>query len=187
MRQVSIPDFELRYAGTTVSRVYYGTVNDLPQLVAAGSSAPHRVFLCTDERVQMLHADRVGAALTAAGLEVSTITIPAGEQHKTLAVVNSVYARFAALRAERTDPVVALGGGVVGDLFGFVAATYLRGLPLIQVPSTVVAQVESSIGGKVGVDLEEGKNLVGAFKHPDIVLIDNTLLATLSDAEWIAG
>ncbi|HXT36872.1 MAG TPA: 3-dehydroquinate synthase family protein, partial [Chloroflexota bacterium] len=94
---------------------------------------------------------------------------------------------FAALAVERGDLVVALGGGVPGDLFGFVAATYLRGLRLVQVPTTLVAQVDSAIGGKVGVDLPEGKNLVGAFKHPELVLADEDLLRTLPEAEWIAG
>jgi 3-dehydroquinate synthase len=129
----------------------------------------------------------VRALLAHQGLSVETLTIPAGEEQKTLANVVAAYDRLARSGAERGDVLVALGGGVVGDLFGFVAATYLRGMRLVQAPTTLVAQVDSSLGGKVGVDLPAGKNLVGAFKHPIWVVADQDLLLTLPEAEWIAG
>jgi 3-dehydroquinate synthase len=113
--------------------------------------------------------------------------MPAGEAAKTLETVRAAYSWLAGQRVERGDTVIALGGGVVGDLAGFVAATYLRGLRLVQAPTTLVAQVDSAIGGKVGVDLPEGKNLVGAFHQPALVLADTDLLATLPEREWRAG
>ena len=183
------PAFELRYSDGQRSAVYAGEglLASLGILAAALQPAPARALLCSDEHVLAAQGEAAIAALRSAGLRVETVTIPAGEEQKHLGRVAGAYARFAALRAERGDVVVVLGGGVPGDLFGFVAASYLRGLRLIQVPTTLVAQVDSSIGGKVGVDLPEGKNLVGAFKHPQIVLIDYRTLDTLPSAEWVAG
>jgi len=181
--------FELRYTDGQRSAVYAGEglLATLGTLAAALQPRPGRAILCSDDRVLAAQGEAATAALRSTGLRVETVTIPAGEEQKHLGRVAEAYARFAALRAERGDVVVVLGGGVPGDLFGFVAASYLRGLRLIQVPTTLVAQVDSSIGGKVGVDLPEGKNLVGAFKHPQLVLIDYRTLETLPQAEWVAG
>jgi len=180
----------LRYEGEARSIVHCraGALDELGTLLRGLPGRPlRRAILCSDERVVGLHGEPARCALAAAGIVVERVTIPAGEEHKNLATVASCYREFAALAVERGDLVVALGGGVPGDLFGFVAATYLRGLRLVQVPTTLVAQVDSAIGGKVGVDLPEGKNLVGAFKHPELVLADEDLLRTLPEAEWIAG
>ena len=183
---VSSP-LDLEYRSNATSRVTYAALSRIgTELKAAGLHA-RRALLCSDETVFSHHGRAVEDALNDAGIDVQSVRIPAGEEQKNLENVHLSYSRFAALGVERGDLVIALGGGVVGDLFGFVAASYLRGLRLIQIPTSVVAQVDSSIGGKVGVDLPEGKNLVGAFKHPELVLIDTATLATLSAAEWVAG
>lgn len=118
---------------------------------------------------------------------VAPLVVPAGEQSKSLACAAGLYAELAERTVERHTALVAVGGGVVGDLTGFVAATYLRGLPLIQVPTSLVAMVDSSLGGKTGVDLPEGKNLVGAFHAPRLVHLDTSLLATLPPEQWNCG
>jgi shikimate kinase/3-dehydroquinate synthase len=139
-----------------------------------------RAFVVTDENV----GARYGAALAGAH---RTITIAAGEEHKTLAVAERVWRELAAEGMGRDDHLVALGGGVVGDLAGFCAATYQRGVPVVQVPTTVVAQVDSAYGGKTGVDLPEAKNYVGAYHQPAAVITDVDTLATLPAQELAAG
>ncbi len=113
--------------------------------------------------------------------------MPDGEQYKTLDTVAQFYADFVTAGLDRGSTVVALGGGVVGDTAGFAAATYMRGVRLVQIPTSLLAMVDSSVGGKVGVDLAQGKNLVGAFKQPDAVLIDPDVLGTLPEREWRCG
>jgi 3-dehydroquinate synthase len=115
------------------------------------------------------------------------VTMPDGEQFKTLATVATVYGDLVRARLDRGSTVIALGGGVVGDTAGFAAATYMRGVRLVQIPTSLLAMVDSSVGGKVGVDLPEGKNLVGAFKQPDAVIIDPEVLETLPQPEWRNG
>jgi 3-dehydroquinate synthase len=122
-----------------------------------------------------------------AGFSPVLVTIPAGEKAKNLRTVEACYNQLAAHRLERESFVVALGGGVVGDLAGFVAASYLRGIPFVQVPTTLLAQVDSSVGGKTGVNLRAGKNLVGAFYQPRLVLCDLDTLKTLPEREFRAG
>lgn len=133
-----------------------------------------------------LLGERVTQALTASGLQVRAHTFPAGEESKSLQIAADLYDWLAAQRAERREPLIALGGGVAGDLVGFVAATYARGIPLIQIPTTLLAQIDSSIGGKVAVDLPAGKNLVGAFYPARRVIIDPDALATLPRPQLIA-
>lgn len=113
--------------------------------------------------------------------------IPDGEAHKTLETVARLYGNFVAAGLDRGGTVVALGGGVLGDTAGFAAATYMRGVRLVQIPTSLLAMVDSSVGGKVGVDLPQGKNLVGSFKQPDVVLIDPAVLQTLPEREWRCG
>ena len=146
-----------------------------------------RCALITDAHVAPLFAKAALASLEAAGFEVVSVTVPAGERAKSLAVVAGCYDQLAAHRLERKSFVVALGGGVVGDLAGFVAATYLRGVEFVQVPMTLLAQVDSSVGGKVGVNLKAGKNLVGAFHQPRVVLCDPDTFESLPDREFRAG
>jgi 3-dehydroquinate synthase len=141
----------------------------------------------SDANVVPLHGNKALKSLRAAGFEPVLLTVPAGETAKSLSTVQRCYDQLAAHRLERKSFVVALGGGVVGDLAGFVAATYLRGIPFLQVPTTLLAQVDSSVGGKVGVNLKAGKNLVGAFYQPKLVLCDLEILRTLPMREYRAG
>ncbi len=120
-------------------------------------------------------------------LQAPLITMPDGEQYKNLDTVTQLYADLVAVGADRHTTLIALGGGVVGDTAGFVAATYMRGVRLVQIPTTLLAMVDSSVGGKVGVDLPQGKNLVGAFKQPVAVLIDPDVLSTLPEEQWRCG
>ena len=146
-----------------------------------------RCAVISDTRVAPLYAEMALRALRESGFEPALITVPAGETAKSLKNVHACYDQLAVQRLERKSFIVALGGGVVGDLAGFVAATYLRGLPYVQVPTTLLAQVDSSVGGKVGVNLKAGKNLVGAFHQPRLVLADLDTLATLPLREFRAG
>ncbi|MBK9122228.1 MAG: 3-dehydroquinate synthase [Chloroflexi bacterium] len=146
-------------------------------------SAHPRVAVTTNTTIAPLHAQTVLDALPTARL----VTMPDGEQYKTLATVEALYHGYVQAGLDRHGAVLALGGGVVGDTAGFGAATYYRGVDLIQMPTSLLAMVDSSVGGKVGVDLPEGKNLVGAFKQPTVVLIDTDFLATLPEVEWRCG
>lgn len=128
-----------------------------------------------------------GRALVDALPNGRLLVMPDGEPYKTLETTADLYAQCVAAGADRGATVLALGGGVVGDVAGFVAATYMRGLRLVQMPTSLLAMVDSSVGGKVGVDLPQGKNLVGAFKQPHAVLIDPDVLATLPEVEWRCG
>lgn len=141
----------------------------------------------TDKNVGKAYGAPAVRSLRKAGFDVVLLIIPAGEKSKSVAVVEKCFNELAAHRLERKSFIVALGGGVVGDLAGFVAATYLRGIPFVQVPTTLLAQVDSSVGGKVGVNLRAGKNLVGAFHQPRHVLCDLKTLDTLPEREFRAG
>ena len=146
-----------------------------------------RVALVSDTNVADLFGTKAAASLVSAGFDVFPLSVAPGEQSKSWQVAGELLEAFANLRLGRHDMVVALGGGVIGDLAGFAAATYLRGIDFVQVPTTLLAQVDSSIGGKTGVDLPAGKNLVGAFKQPRLVIADTETLLSLSDSEWASG
>ncbi len=152
----------------------------------ARTAAPaHRYVLITDSNIQPLYAGKVESQFERGSLDV--LTIPAGESNKTRETWSRLTDQMLAKRYGRDSAVIALGGGVVGDLAGFVAATFMRGIPVVQVPTTLVAMVDASIGGKTAVDTPAGKNLVGAFHSPATVLIDTHLLATLPLRELRAG
>jgi 3-dehydroquinate synthase len=146
-----------------------------------------RCAIITDSNVGPRYADAAVRALKMAGFVPSVITVSAGEGAKSLKVLGECYDQLAMKRLERRSFVVALGGGCVGDLAGFVAATYLRGIAYVQVATTLLAQVDSSVGGKVGINLKSGKNLVGSFHQPRSVLCDLDTLSTLPDREFRAG
>ena len=141
----------------------------------------------TDENVGALHTQTVLESLRAAGFDSALLTVPAGEKSKSLTAVENLIDGMLAAGLDRSSFVVALGGGVIGDLAGFAAAIYQRGIPFVQIPTTIVAQVDSSIGGKTGVNAKAGKNLIGAFHQPCLVLADTETLATLPDREYREG
>ena len=182
MRIVKVPldkrSYEIKIGSALLSRIG----SECKQL-ALGK----RCAIISDKNVAPLYAKAVIKSLASAGFEAELITVPAGETAKSLKTVEFCYDRLAALRLERKSFIVALGGGVVGDLAGFVAASYLRGIPFVQIPTTLLAQVDSSVGGKVGVNLRAGKNLVGAFYQPRLVLCDLDTLKTLPAREFKAG
>ncbi|MGH7410444.1 MAG: 3-dehydroquinate synthase [Candidatus Methylomirabilis sp.] len=146
-----------------------------------------RAVIVTNPVVNRLYGARALASLRRAGFQVATIEVPGRERAKSLPQAARLYRAFLRHRMDRRSAVIALGGGVIGDLAGYAAATFLRGLPLIQVPTTLLAQVDSSVGGKVGVNLPEGKNLVGAFHQPSSVVADIWTLRSLPPREFRAG
>ncbi len=150
-------------------------------------SPQRRVIVVTDERVAGLHLDGFVAPLAAAGVSYDLIVLPPGEQTKTFAHLEELCERILALRIERGTLLVALGGGVIGDIVGFAAGILLRGLDFVQVPTTLLAQVDSSVGGKTGINTKQGKNLVGLFHQPRLVLADVGTLRTLDARQMRAG
>lgn len=146
--------------------------------------SPSRIHIVSDSTVAPLYLEQLEQQFT---LPVTHTVIPASEEHKRLSTVEGIYHDLLANGMTRKDLIIALGGGVVGDITGFAAATFLRGVSLCQIPTTLLAQVDSSVGGKTGVDMPEGKNLVGAFYQPRLVLIDPAVLATLPDQTFADG
>ncbi|HRQ90292.1 MAG TPA: 3-dehydroquinate synthase family protein, partial [Bacteroidia bacterium] len=165
-----------------------GLIADTAALVAAHTGIRARkAAIVTDSNVAPLYADTVLASLSDAGIEAVLITVPAGEASKSMERVTEVCREMLRAGLDRKSFLVALGGGVVGDLAGFAAAIFQRGIPCIQIPTTIVSQVDSSVGGKTGVNTPEGKNLLGAFHQPRLVLADTDTLATLPDREFNEG
>jgi 3-dehydroquinate synthase len=146
-----------------------------------------KVAIVSDETVAALHLQAVEAALAASAIPTTRIVVPPGESSKSMPLFEQVCEAIIAARIERNDLVVALGGGVIGDLAGFAAATVRRGLDYVQVPTSLLAQVDSSVGGKTAIDSRHGKNLIGAFHQPILVIADTALLDTLSSREFGAG
>ncbi len=146
-----------------------------------------KVAVVTNPKIEKLYGSRVKKSLQKSGYRPLVLQIPAGERYKTLKQIGRVYDGLIENRFERKDLVIALGGGVIGDMAGFAAATFLRGIPFVQCPTSVVAQVDASIGGKTGVDHARGKNLIGAFHQPRFVSTDPAVLGTLPKREYISG
>ncbi|NVN89502.1 MAG: 3-dehydroquinate synthase [Desulfuromonadales bacterium] len=155
--------------------------------LCVGRGLAGRVAVITNPSVAALYADLIHKSLADAGNQVTVLQIPDGEGYKNTTTLNRVYDELIEAGLNRTSFIVALGGGVVGDLAGFAAATYMRGIPFVQVPTTLLAQVDSSVGGKTAVDHPRGKNLIGAFYQPRLVLIDVATLSTLPKREFLAG
>ncbi len=147
----------------------------------------NKYAVIADATVARIYGERVMANLAAAGVPAALFPFPAGEKSKNLTTVAALAGRLIRGGYDRHDAIVALGGGVTGDLAGFLAATYMRGIPFVQVPTTLLAQVDSSVGGKTGVDIAEGKNLVGAFYQPKAVYIDPDVLKTLPREQLLSG
>jgi 3-dehydroquinate synthase len=169
-------------AGAGAYPVIIGPLATLPRLLDQSAPGPRRIVI-SSPLVWELHGDRLRGAST----EREPILVPDGERFKNTATVLRVYEALIKAGADRSSVVIAFGGGVIGDMAGFAAATYLRGVRLVQVPTTVMAQVDSAIGGKVGVNHALGKNLIGAFHAPRLVLADPAVLATLPRREFRAG
>jgi 3-dehydroquinate synthase len=177
---VAVPraPYEVGIGAAVIERAH----EHLPEFPGAESA-----FVVSDRTVGALLFDPLAAALSKAGLGAVSLGVPEGEEAKSLAVYGTLLRQLATQEAHRDDVVVGLGGGAVGDLAGFVAATYMRGVPLVQVPTTLTAQVDAAIGGKTAVNLPEGKNLVGAFYQPRAVLADVGALSSLPDREFRSG
>lgn len=146
-----------------------------------------RVAIVTNTTVAPLYMGRLRSALEGHGVVTVPIILPDGEEHKNWQTLNLIFDALLTHRCERSTPIIALGGGVIGDLAGFAAATYLRGVPFIQFPTTLLAQVDSSVGGKTGINHPFGKNMIGAFYQPRVVMADSTALDTLPQRELRAG
>jgi 3-dehydroquinate synthase len=164
----------------------HGNLAGIASFITKRRKCTHAVII-TDDNVKPRYADAIAGPLRAAGIRPDVLTVPAGEASKSVAQAERLWNDLLGLGADRKTVIVALGGGVVGDLAGFAAATYGRGLALVQIPTTLLAQVDSSVGGKVGVNLPAAKNIVGAFWQPAGVLIDLGVLQTLPDREYHSG
>lgn len=174
----------LRDFGRTFRRFFKSPLT--PPFVKGGQGGI-RVVIVTNPTVGGLYYEAVKESLLREGFEPFRIDVPDGEEYKSLTWASKLFDKLIAIKADRQTPLIALGGGVIGDLTGFVAATYLRGVPFVQVPTTLLAQVDSSVGGKTGVNHRKGKNLIGAFYQPKFVYIDVDTLKTLNKRELRAG
>jgi 3-dehydroquinate synthase len=161
--------------------------NSLPELLAGQGIADRRVCIVTESNVAPLYLDEIRTQLDGKCKELISIIFEAGESQKNLDTVKMIYEKLILAKFDRKDLLVALGGGVTGDITGFTAATYLRGIDFVQIPTSLLAQVDSSIGGKTGVDFDSYKNMVGAFHMPKLVYINVSTLTTLSDEQFISG
>lgn len=182
MKRVSIRFSEGRSHDIVVGACLKNMGRALAPLVAG-----RKAFVISASPIARHFGHRLAAGLRAGGFHVALALMPDGESHKTLDVVRRLYRQALNAKLDRRSVVVALGGGVVGDVAGFVAATYMRGVPFVQCPTTLLSMVDASIGGKTGVDLPEGKNLVGAFWQPKLVWMDLSTLSTLPDRQWRTG
>ena len=161
-------------------------LKNVAEYITKTRKAPAKIMVVTDENVAPLYADTVLNSLKAIA-EVKLVVLPAGETTKTLAYLSDLYDEAFSFGMTRSDLAVALGGGVIGDLTGFFASTLLRGIDVVQIPTTLLSQVDSSVGGKTAIDVSWGKNLVGTFYQPKLVVADTSTLATLPDCEFASG
>jgi 3-dehydroquinate synthase len=177
---VKLPDTEY---GVFVRR---RAIDDVGSILSEHSS-PRKIIIVTDANVAPVYATRMARALETSGFEPTLAIMQGGEQHKTLATLQLLYDQVLPTRPERSTPVIGLGGGIVTDVAGFLAASLLRGVPYIPMPTTLLAMVDASVGGKTGVNHAAGKNLIGAFHQPRAVVIDPSVLTTLPPREFRAG
>ena len=183
--QVMIGRFHLRAMGEYDVVVQPGALEQLGLMLK--SRELYNPIIVTDENVAKFHAEKAMASLRRSGFDPKVLTLPAGESYKTLETVSRLWHGFLEAGLDRRSTVLALGGGVIGDLAGFAAATFMRGVNWVGVPTTLLSMVDASLGGKTGFDLPEGKNLIGSFHPPRLVLADPALLSTLPQAEFRAG
>jgi 3-dehydroquinate synthase len=164
-----------------------GALRSAGQQILTACGNPHRVFVITNGTVRKQWGSALAASVDAAKLQYQVIEMGDGERYKSVATVEDLTTKLIRRGADRNSTIVAFGGGVVGDTAGFLASIYMRGLRFVQIPTTFLAQVDASIGGKTGINLPSGKNLLGTFHQPRLVLIDPSVLATLPDREYRAG
>lgn len=164
-----------------------GVMNETGRILKQTVKGVTKALLVSDSTVAPLYAGKVKAAIEAEGIEVYEYTFDAGEQSKNIDTIAAMWGVMAKAGFTRTDAIVSVGGGVAGDMSGFAAATFLRGIKVVQVPTSLLAMVDACVGGKTGIDLKEGKNLVGAFHQPSAVIEDTDCLATLSDEIFAEG
>jgi 3-dehydroquinate synthase len=182
---VSVVDVQLGERSYTIE-IGSGNLDALGPCAQRWCRLSHAVIV-TDEHVETPHAQRAAESLAKSGANVDLLIVEPGESTKSVEAAEGLWDKLLDLGADRKTVIVAVGGGVIGDLAGFVAATFARGLSLVQVPTTLLAQVDSSVGGKVGINLKSAKNMVGAFWQPAGVLIDTEVLSTLGDREYRSG
>ena len=181
------PDLIVKLSAGRTSPIYFSPLESVPGLLTSRGLTKGQCLIITDHHVGPLYADRLQFALQSEGWTPRLFSVPPGEPSKSTEILNAIYDIALKLGIDRQTPVLALGGGVVGDVAGFAAATLLRGLPLVQIPTSLIAQVDSAIGGKTGINHSEGKNLIGAFHQPDLVCADLSTLQSLPDLEWQSG
>ncbi|MCF7833022.1 MAG: 3-dehydroquinate synthase [Candidatus Marinimicrobia bacterium] len=183
----------MRTVTVDIAERSYRTMIDQHLLMSVGEQIQpymnnaNKVALLVSKTVKKLYAERVTRSLIILGYDVNVFLLPSGEENKNLTTVSELYDELIENAYDRSCLIVALGGGIVGDISGFVASSLFRGIPFVQLPTTLLSQVDSSVGGKVGVNHPQGKNLIGAFYQPKIVLIDPTVLKTLDHRELICG
>ncbi|MGN0302484.1 MAG: 3-dehydroquinate synthase [Anaerotardibacter sp.] len=179
-------EVEIPNTDSYVVRIAQGALDSLGETLRSFSKGP-KVLVITDDQVGPRYGSLVKETLEKAGFFVSYLTIPSGEESKSVALAEELWCAMAQCQLDRNSTVVALGGGVVGDLAGFTGSTFMRGLSIVQVPTTLLSMVDSSVGGKTAINLEAGKNLVGTFCQPKYVCADLNLLTSLSEREWACG
>ncbi len=186
-----IPDMTRISVPTPAGRYHIcigeGILKQAGRLLANRSLAKGKAAIVSNSDIAAYFAEALSESLRQEGYAPVLCLTPEGEAHKTLATIHSLYDQFVAAGLDRHSPIISLGGGVIGDMTGFAAATYLRGAPFVQIPTSLLAMVDASVGGKTGVDLPQGKNLVGAFKQPAVVIIDPEVLSELPGEEFRAG
>ena len=188
MAEISSPDrIDVRFRDGRGYPIHFRSLADAPALLADADLSPGRCLLITDKNVASHYRSPLRTALERAGWSPHDIVVPAGEATKSAKHLQTIYDEALSAGIDRSTPVLALGGGVVGDLAGFAAATLLRGVPLVHLPTSLVAQVDSSIGGKTGINHAAGKNLIGAFYQPELVIADVRTTDTLPQREWTSG
>jgi len=183
--QIALGRFHLSAMGKYDVIVQNGGIEDLGEMLK--SRGLQNPIVVTDHHIAPFHAESVIASLKKAGFDSKVIAIPAGESHKNLEMVSELWNSFLGHGIDRKSTVIALGGGVIGDLAGFAASTYMRGIHCVGVPTTLLSMVDASLGGKTGFDLPQGKNLIGSFYPPKLVLADPHVLQTLPEAEFVSG
>ncbi len=181
------PDLRVQLSEGRTCPIYFAPLTDVPPLMETEGLSRGRCVVVTDEHVAEHYLASLTKALELGGWSPLAITLPAGEQIKSPGPLQRIYDTALRARIDRTTPILALGGGVIGDLAGYAAATLLRGLPLVQLPTSLIAQVDSAIGGKTGINHTTGKNLIGAFYQPRLICADLSSLATLPELEWTSG